>query len=271
MKTFPPITMGLERPRPGRSTFQLCLRGGGNIGLSGETIAFGTSEGRPVISKQAGGCEECECFKGKLEIHESSRCGISSYGGLSYFFAGGGSVPRVGGRQAVLGEKCSACRVAYAHLKLPLISPGFLLFVLAELDEEGVFTFSQLHGEGVLINAHTSVVLIALEDEFIVEPDFPRVFASEPDFSSSGFCCMVGMVGVGDHFLKMAIGLVDIDHAICIGSLEVAPLHVAILTGIGFCEVDFFFWWICDGKAFALCVVEGSDNLPMHEKAEVSG
>ena len=180
------------------------------------------------------------------------------------FFVGGGSVPRVGGRQAVLGEKCSACRVAYAHLKLPLISPGFLLFVLAELDEEVFLPLASCTGR-LLVDAHPRWYSSRSKTSLSLSQIF-HAFCIRADFSSSSSCVVVVRVGV---LPQMAIGS-RYRHAICIGSL-VRSLHVAILTGIGFCEVDFFFWWICDGKAFPLCVVEGPDNLPMHEKAEVSG
>jgi len=173
-------------------------------------------------------------------------------------------------RLAIICEDGGAGGVADSQLKLPLISPGLFLFILAEFNEDGVGTFFQVDGQCVLINPHTTVILIPLKDEFSVEPDFPGVFATKANLGRPGFRGLVGVVGVGNDFLQVTVGFVDVDHAINVGSFVVTPFDVSGFAFVGLVEIDLFFRRIDRGEAVSACIVKRTDHFPVHEKSEVS-
>ena len=114
--------------------------------------------------------------------------------------AGGG-----GGLKPLLrrgGGQGSAGAVAEAELKAPVDGPCFCLLVLADFDEDGIRTFFQVDGQGVLVETRASVVFIAAEEECAIEPDLPGVASADTEFCLKGFGGFIGGGGVTGGFFE---------------------------------------------------------------------
>ncbi len=64
-------------------------------------------------------------------------------------------------------------------MKFPFLGPWLGLFVLAKLNQDGVFTLLETGVKLVMINARAPVIFITTEDQLVVHPDFPGILAAQ--------------------------------------------------------------------------------------------
>ena len=120
--------------------------------------------------------------------------------------------------------------VGQADLEFPFLGPVFLLLILTALDQQHVLSGLQRGGEAILVDLHASMVFIAAEEEFSVEPDLPAVLASQSDFRGARLVGPELGGGIACDFLEVREGLIEINDSIVAFGLVVLPADLAQLA-----------------------------------------
>ena len=239
---------------------------GGQFGFGRDAGAGGSSELEPVGGEGGGegGEESCE---GEAEGSHGSG-GVSGRNeGLLFL----GRLGFGGARGAVCGEDGSTGAVADAELELPFFGPVFHVGVLAEFDEEGIGAFVKGDVHSVLVDAGSSVVFVTAEEEFAVEPEFPTVLATEAQFCGAGDGAIEHGGGVSGDFFEFSEGFVQIDFSVVLSCGGFLPFDFGIFAVVFGVEAEFGLGWEGFIESGEVGVVEGADDFPVGEEAEMFG
>ena len=150
-----PIVMGLESPRPGRATFQAFFNWVGILFSMENPFPSGPLKQGQSSARIAKGRRRRLVMRSLrvfmlIKITDQSWVASTSFRATRWCLG-------LRSRETIPREDGGPCGVTDAELKLPLVCPGFLLLVLAELYKQLVFDLLQFYGQGILVYAHAPV------------------------------------------------------------------------------------------------------------------
>lgn len=154
-------------------------------------------------------------------------------------------------------------------MELPFLGPVLHVSVLAEFDEEGVGAFVEGDGHAVLVDPRAAMVFVATEEEFAVDPEFPAVLAAEAEFGGTCDGAIEHGGGVAGDLFEFAEWPVQVDFSIVLTCSGFCPSDFPVLAIVFRIEEQFLFWGEGFVKTGEVGVVEGADDAPVGEEAEM--